>query len=505
MKRKFFRQSQSARIIGAILVLTLSQIFSDPGHAADSPERPHILLILADDLGWRDVGYHGSEIRTPNIDRIAHEGIELDRFYAQPSCSPTRAGLMTGKSPLRVGIDRPISKNERRGLPRDETILPQHLARLGYQPLMVGKWHLGHYTPDLFPQARGFEHFYGHVTGGIGYWDHNHGGGHDWQRNGETIRETGYTTRLIADEALRLLENRDVERPLFLFASFNAPHLPNEAPAETIEQYAFIEDEGRRIHAAMVSELDRAIGRLLADFERRGMLDNTLVLFASDNGGSVRAAFPKPLTRAIDSMVWLFGRPLPIAGLEFLAANVNDGRSDNAPLKRGKGSVAEGGSRVPAAIWWPGRLDGGTHHGFMTVSDVLPTLMDAVGGGEGIPDDLNGRSQWGALRGEPESETPDYVTSGLEGIALYRTPWKLIDPDAPRLYQIYDDPLEEHDLAADRPEIVEELRAAALAWPRGPEMDRSMLDILRDPDSFGGPEDRPPWADVAREHLKDSH
>ena len=243
---------------------------------AEGSERPHILLILADDLGWRDVGYHGSEIATPHIDRIAREGIELDRFYAQPSCSPTRAALMTGKSPLRLGIDRPISKNERTGLPPDETILPQHLSRLGYRPIMVGKWHLGHYTPDLFPQARGFEHFYGSVTGGIGYWDHNHGGGHDWQRNGRTIREEGYTTRLLADEALRLLDTPDDERPVFLYAAFHAPHLPNEAPAETIDRYQSIEDERRRVHAAMVSELDEAIGRLLAGFERRGMLENTL-------------------------------------------------------------------------------------------------------------------------------------------------------------------------------------------------------------------------------------
>ena len=142
-------------------------------------ERPHILLVVADDLGWRDVGCHGSEIATPTIDRLARKGIELDRFYVQPSCSPTRAALMTGKSPLRLGITRPISKNDTGGLPLDETILPKYLANQGYQPLMVGKWHLGHHTPDYFPHNRGFEHFYGHVTGGVGYWDHNLGGAED--------------------------------------------------------------------------------------------------------------------------------------------------------------------------------------------------------------------------------------------------------------------------------------------------------------------------------------
>ena len=483
---------------GAILIL-LALCVPEPSPAADVPERPHILVILADDLGWRDVGYHGSEVDTPHIDRIARQGIELDRFYVQPSCSPTRAALMTGKSPLRLGIDRPISKNERKGLPLDETILPQHFARLGYQPLMVGKWHLGHYTPNHFPQARGFEHFYGNLTGGIGYWDHNHGGGHDWQRNGKTIREEGYATRLVADEAVRLLGARDRTRPAFMFVAFTAPHLPNEAPAETVDRYRAIENERRRVHAAMVSELDDAIGRLLAGLERQGMLENTIVLFASDNGGSVRNAFSERIRKLVDIVVWLFGRPVPIDGLELLAVNVNDGASDNAPLARGKGSVAEGGSRVPAAIWWPVRLEGGAHHGFMTISDVLPTLLDAVGAADSIPEGIDGRSQWAALRGETGSETPDYATVGLEGMALYRPPWKLVDPDSPQLYQIYDDPEEERDLAAVRPEIVEALVAAARAWPRGPELDRSMLDIFLDPDSFGGPEDREPWADVARE------
>ena len=222
-----------ARAVWAVLLtaLALAMAGSESGcRCAGATSHP---LILADDLGWRDVGYHGSEIETPHIDRIAREGIELDRFYAQPTCSPTRAALMTGKSPLRLGIDRPISKNERTGLPLEETILPQYLARLGYQPIMVGKWHLGHYTPDLFPQARGFEHFYGSVTGGIGYWDHNHGGGHDWQRNGETIREEGYSTRLIADEALRLLDTLDGRPPRRSCSRPSThPHLPNEAPPD---------------------------------------------------------------------------------------------------------------------------------------------------------------------------------------------------------------------------------------------------------------------------------
>ncbi|MEM7410125.1 MAG: arylsulfatase [Myxococcota bacterium] len=485
----------AVRLIGILWAACLTV----PSPAA---ARPHILLIVADDLGWRDVGYHGSEIETPHIDRIANEGIELDRFYAQPSCSPTRAALMTGKSPLRLGIDRPISKIERTGLPLEETLLPEVLAGLGYRRWLVGKWHLGHYTPDWFPQARGFEHFYGSVTGGIGYWDHNHGGGHDWQRNGRTLREEGYTTHLVVEEAERLLDSADDERPIFLYAAFHAPHLPNEAPPATIQRYGAIEDERRRIHAAMVSELDAGIGRLLASFERRGMLANTLVFFASDNGGATPAAVDDSLRTAMDALVWAFGRPLPVAGVELLAVNVLDGGSDNRPLPKGKGSVSEGGVRVPAAIWWPGRLEGGRHDGFMTVSDVLPTLLEAIGGEDALPQGLDGRSQWSALQGADAGEPPDYLVSGLEGVAVYRYPWKLIDPDAPRLYHLTDDPLETRDRAADAPDLVAELVDVARRWPRGAPLDRSIVEILWDPDSFGGVEDREPWADVARERSR---
>ena len=223
----------------ARVALLLGGVFA--ATAADA-EKPHILVILADDLGWRDVGYHGSEIATPNIDRLAREGVELDRFYVQPSCSPTRTGLMTGKSPLRLGILRPISKNESRGLPLDEKLLPQYLADAGYQPLMVGKWHLGHYTPDMFPQARGFEHFYGHVTGGIGYWV---------SRSGDTQRE--------ASMALASVQQHLAEPAVVL-------HRREQASASGQELEAVVE----RARAGLVGDRQLAAG--LRVLLRRGEL-----------------------------------------------------------------------------------------------------------------------------------------------------------------------------------------------------------------------------------------
>ncbi len=464
--------------------------------------RPNIVVILADDLGWNDVGYHGSEIATPNIDRLAREGVELDRFYVQPSCSPTRAALMTGKSPARFGILRPLGKNERTGLPKDETTLPQHLAGLGYQTLMVGKWHLGNYTPDLFPQSRGFEHFYGYLSGGVGYWDHNHGGGHDWQRNGETLREEGYATRLLADEAVRVIRARDRTRPTFLYLAFGAPHLPNEAPDETVARYRGIANPHRRVHAAMVDELDAAIGRVVAALEQEGMLDDTLLVFSSDNGGLVRDGAPPSFVALSTLVQWIFDRPVPIASLEFVVANVEDAGSDNSPLPGGKTSIAEGGTRVPALLRWPARLDARRYDGFMTIADVLPTLLHAAAGPAAIPGDIDGASQWAALTGQGTSETPDYLVHGFEGQAFYRAPWKLHLSDPPRLFDVFADPLEANDRSQQRPDIAHALEAIAAAWPHGEREATSALDFLLDPDTFGGPEDREPWADVARERAR---
>ncbi|MCR9095187.1 MAG: arylsulfatase [bacterium] len=487
-------------VLASFVVVLATTVFAEE----EGAKRPNIVVILADDLGWNDVGYHGSEIRTPNLDRLAREGVELDRFYVQPSCSPTRSSLMTGKSSRRLGIHRPLGKNEGDGLGLDERILPQYLGALGYQPVMVGKWHLGHFIPDYFPQSRGFEHFYGYLTGGIGYWDHNHGGGHDWQRNGETLREEGYSTRLLADEAVRLLRGRDRTRPTFLYLALPAPHLPNEAPEEVVATYPRIENEQRRLHAGMVTELDAAIGRVLDTLAAEGMLEHTLVFFSSDNGGlSPEARFPL-FARASELAMRVFDRPMPIASLEFMASNTFDGASDNRPLPGGKMTIAEGGVRVPASIWWPGRLEGGRHERFMTISDVLPTLLEAVGAPGEIPEDLDGASQWGVLSGSGPSRTPDYVIGDTGAMALYRAPWKLVlSGDETRLYDVFVDPFETRDVAAGHADVVTEMTAAAEAWPRHSRPgETSPLRFLWDPDGFGGPEDREPWADVARDRAR---
>lgn len=457
--------------------------------------QPNIVVILADDLGWNDVGYHGSEIRTPTLDNLASHGVVLEQFHSQPTCTPTRAALMTGKSPQRLGIYRQFAKNSTHGLPPEERTLADHLQGAGYQTWLVGKWHLGHARQAYHPNARGFDHFYGHVTGGIGYWDHVHGGGLDWQRNGSTVREAGYSTHLLADEAVSLIRARDPDRPFFLYASFNAPHLPNEAPDASVAAYADLTEPNRRLHAAMVTELDTAIGRIVAAVEQDGELANTLIWFMSDNGGLNRDAGLGGFVALAERLDAWFDGPVPITFLEFIRTNALDGGSDNRPLRFGKGSIYEGGTRVPSLLYWPGELTPQQVGSMITVQDVLPTVLTAAG--IDIPGDLDGSTVWPALTGGEAVTARPYATIGQGGEqAYYRWPWKLIArDDALELYNLETDPTEATDLAAANPERVEALHTELEALPRGQNLHIPLYKVAWDPDFFGGEEDRAPWAD----------
>jgi len=463
--------------------------------AVETP--PNVVIIVADDLGWGDVGYHGSEIATPRLDRLAAEGVVLDRFYAQPSCSPTRAALMTGKSPMRLGVLSPISKNNPAGLPLGERVLPGYFRDAGYQTFMTGKWHLGHRRREYLPTSRGFDHFYGFVTGGIGYWDHVHGGGLDWQRNGETLRESGYSTHLIADEAIRLIRARDPARPMLLYASFNAPHLPNEAPEAAIARYGHVENPHRRIHAAMVSELDAAIGRVVDALEAEAMLDATLIWFMSDNGGLNPFAVSPGLRSTAERLEAWFGKPLPFFFLEFIRTNVLEGGADNGPYRKGKQSVYEGGVRVPSIMHWRGHLAPRRTTEMVTAQDVLPTLLGATGLGAGAVE-CDGADQWPSIERDAAAPTPDYVIQGRDGVAYYRFPWKLVELSSGEveLYQIEEDPTEQVDRAASDPSVAEALADAWSAFPRGESINLPLWKVVWDVDFFGGEEDRKPWAEV---------
>ncbi|NQU24950.1 MAG: sulfatase-like hydrolase/transferase [Candidatus Nealsonbacteria bacterium] len=413
---------------------------ASPSDGADG-KRPNVVIFVADDLGWNDVGYHGSEIRTPHIDKLAADGLELDRFYSFPICSPTRAALMTGRSPMRFGINGPLQPGAA-GLPLDEHLLPETFRAAGYQTWIVGKWHLGSSDEQRLPHRRGFDHFYGFIGGGVDYFAHTEfrTGEQDWQRNGKRFTEEGYSTDLFADEAVRLLHARDKRKPAFLYLSFNAPHSPLQAPQPLIDKYTSIASPHRRVYAAMVDAMDAAIGRVLTAIDEEGMKDNTLVLFFSDNGGQS-------------------GRGMAAA-------------ASNEPLLRGKGSVCEGGIRVPAAVRFPGVLPAGrTSRQVVSVLDLLPTLAAAAGITPGNTEPLDGRNLWPAIRDDKRVPPEDLLVGNRRDYALLHGRWKLIQSGAAAgevqqnwLIDLEQDPHEKRNVAAEHPQVVRELSARIALW-----------------------------------------
>lgn len=480
-----------AALLSTLLLLASTELYA-------GKMGPNVILIVADDLGWNDVGFNGSEIHTPHLDQLASDGVQLERFYVQPSCSPTRSDLMTSQSAISLGVISPFSKQQPAGVPESYPFLPTFFQNADYQTFMVGKWHLGFRAPQFLPTARGFDHFYGHLTGGIGYWDHVHGGGLDWQRNGKTLREQGYSTHLMRDEAIRVIENREQDRPFFLYLAFNAPHLPGEAPEASMALYSELSNRDRQLHSAMVSEMDTAIGAIMQSLRNQGLIEDTLVWFLSDNGGLNPSFAPQGIKRVMTFLDDLYGeQELPLQILEFVRVNMLHGAGDNSPLRAGKQSVYEGGIRVPALVSWPGVLPSTRYTGVVTALDVLPTLLSATG----IPakeNDFVGQDRWYSLKASVASSGSRYHVIGLDGEALVSFPWKLVirNDDSLSLYNLKDDPTESRDVASLHAAQVERLRAAIAATPRAEPINLAVWKLIGDPDFFGGEEDRPPWTDI---------
>ena len=468
--------------------------------AVAQPDQPHIVLIIADDLGWGDVGYNGSEIRTPNLNRLADQGVRLDRFYSQPYCTATRASLMTGQAAARMGIQRPFLASGESTLPLDLKILPEFLRDVGYETALSGKWHLGHARKESLPLARGFEQAYGSITGGLGYWDHVNSGGYDWHRNEVTLRQEGYATRLIADEAVRLIRERDKARPLFLYTAFSAPHLPNEAPEKTIEKYAQIDDEHRRVFAAMVDEMDQEIGRILLTLQQEGMADDTIVWFLSDNGATNAKYGRGWMSVAARYIEEYLGKPAPIELLEVIRTVGLDGGGDNGPYKGGKGSIQEGGVLVPSVVLWPDNFPSRPVSARITVHDMMPTLLSAAGA-EPKPDQpVDGADQTALLRGEASREPADFLIERGEDAAYYMGDWKLYrsKQNGLMLFDLGRDPYEDTDVAAENPGIVAEMSEKLESFPRRESVNGSAFSLLLNPETWGGEETRQPWTETVK-------
>src|SRR5262249_38402571 len=264
----------------AMLLTAFSAVASQ---AAD--KKPNIVHIVADDLGWKDVGFNGcTDIKTPNLDALAAGGAKLTQFYVQPMCTPTRAALMTGRYPCRYGLQTAVIPSvSDYGLDTSEVLMPQILKSAGYKTAIIGKWHLGHADKKFWPRQRGFDYQYGAMIGELDYFTHDEHGVLDWFRDNQPVKEEGYTTTLLGKDAAKLIENHDTATPLYLYLTFNAPHTPYQAPKEYIDRYSSIAEPTRRTYAGMIACLDDEIGRVVAALDKKKMRENTLILFHSDN------------------------------------------------------------------------------------------------------------------------------------------------------------------------------------------------------------------------------
>lgn len=374
----------------------------------------NIIVIVADDLGWHDVGYHGSEINTPFIDELALNGVQLQNFYAQTVCSPTRAALMTGTFPYKYGLQRVIWGWNNHGLDLNYKILPQYLKELNYKTYIIGKWHLGHAIKEYLPTFRGFDYHYGPYTGAISYWDHTNIV-HDFHENAKPIYPKGHATDLFCSKAIELIKQSNDK--FFMYLAFNAPHLPLDAYPYWCDRNN-ITDQNRHKYGGLVSHLDFAIGKIVAALREKGIYDDTLIWFTSDNGG------------------WL--------GI---------GGSNNYPLRDGKLSTYEGGVKVVSFINYKPINNLKVFNGVCHVVDVLPTLLgftntkvNNIDGKNMFNDDLNNRTLIHSF-----AKNNGFVGCIRDG------DWKLHKYNNIELYNIKEDPGETNNLAPLHPEIVSQL------------------------------------------------
>ena len=404
---------------------------------------PNFVIILADDLGYGDCGFTGSQqINTPHIDSLAKDGVVFSQGYVSaPVCAPSRAGLITGRNQAGFGFDNnlppaPLAQfdPEHSGLPVGVPTLADRLAALGYVNGIVGKWHLGH-ADHFHPLKRGFHEFWGYL-----------GGGHDYFRvkpdgkgylcpiicNYKTPQPLTYLTDDKGDECVGFIR-RHKDKPFFLYASFNAPHGPLQATQEDLELYSHIEEKPRRTYCAMVHRLDVNVGRIVAELEKHGLRENTMVVFLSDNGG--------PVKRSKDGSA---------AGIRI-----------NAPLRGAKGILLEGGIRVPFVVSMPGRIEAGsTFPQPVSSLDLTPTFVNLAGGKVTPRDKLDGVNLMPFLKGLQEGAPHAHMKWRFTISGSWREgDWKLVRlPDRlPMLFNLKEDASELNDLAAAHPERVQKM------------------------------------------------
>jgi len=458
----------SKRPIGVAELMLISSFGGCYAQGTISGNKPNIVIILADDLGWGDVGYHGSSIQTPNIDRLSQTGIQLDRFYVAPISSPTRTGLMTGKYPNRLGIrDDVIPPWRDYGIEPEEIMLPQELAKAGYtNRAIIGKWHLGHSRKIYYPMSKGFTHFYGHLNGAIDYFTHERDGELDWHNDWESCYDKGYSTDLISEHAVKCIKEYSKEGPFFIYVAYNAPHGPLQAKDDDLKLYGFDESKPRygkfktghgnneeQTYSAMVTCMDRGIGQIIQALKEAGVFDNTVLLFFSDNGPE-------------------FGSSGELRGKKFLEF--------------------DGGVRSPALLSWPAKLKGGqVISQLMGFVDVMPTLLDIAG--QKSSADFDGISMFPVLTGKEESiDRKFYLGRG----AAVTNEWKFIEKGhnpkmnltENQLFKITSDVSEKSNIIEQYPQIAIDLKKFVTKYDTI-QPKRPMPDYNEGQESFKAPKE----------------
>ena len=452
MASEFFSKALPHFII--ILLALCSQL-----SAAD---KPNIIIFLADDLGYADVGFNGCEdIPTPHIDSIAEKGVKFTDGYANhPVCSPSRAGLLSGRYQHRFGFENNSGPEEYSaknfGIPRDVPTLAERLQQVGYRTAWAGKWHVG-FQPGLRPHERGFDYTYGFHSGARTFYPNGPKQNHQMFKNGKPFHdETEYLTDAFARDSVKFIEDHQTgdraDDPFFIFFSFNAVHLPLEATKKYESRFPTIKNKDRKTYAGMLSALDDAMGRVMETVRKYGEEDNTLVFFYSDNGG------PTPQTT-----------------------------SRNDPLRGTKGTMWEGGIRVPFAVQWPGHIPAGeTYRNPIMGFDVTATSLAAAGVELVEGDVIDGKNLIPYLNGSNKSKPHDHLFWRSGGQHAARVgDWKLVKPrgESAKLFNLSKDIGEQKDLAATHPKKLNEVQAIYANWsnqmedPRWIRQDRTNAEV----------------------------
>ncbi|MCR9064055.1 MAG: sulfatase-like hydrolase/transferase [Cytophagales bacterium] len=429
-----------------------------------SQNKPNIIVILTDDQGWADVGFNGAtDIQTPNLDRLASQGVIFNNAYvSHPYCSPSRAGLLTGRYQARFGHDCNIEEHAEDditvGTPSSEILIPEALKEAGYKTSAIGKWHLGDHK-DLHPTAQGFEHWFGFVAGGMNYWGTPSGSTRTILRNGQEVpqSELSYLTDDFTEEAIQFISQKK-EDPFFIYLSYNAPHAPDQVTKMYLDQTAHIEYGGRSIYAAMVAAVDAGVGKIDSTLQAAGIKENTMIVFLSDNGGRVEHA-------------------------------------DNRPFRGHKGMLFEGGIKVPFFISWPAGITGNKHFQKPVSSlDLFPTFLESAGLSKENHPQLEGVSLLPFIKEEKQGYPHEKLfwrsVGGFE-YAVRKGDYKLYKSAYKKktlLFDLKNDPYERKDIAEEHMDLIIELEKAYAEWD-AKNMDAQWLDphpenVLKEADKY---------------------